>query len=291
MSERLRVDEPTPLLRFLEAHLGGWSRKAVKERLRLGCVQVNGVATTKHDHPLGPGDEVLVRAKGDAAAPRVAPAGFTTLHEDDDLIAIDKPAGLLSVATDKEADRTALAMVRDSMTGPRARQRVKLWPVHRLDRETSGVLLLARSREMCKALQRSWSSADKEYLAVVSGHPSPPEGAIDQPLWEDPSLNVRVGGGPGSRDARTRFRTRITGPERALLEVRTDTGRRHQIRVHLAHIGHPIVGDKRYGRPGTGSRLGLHALRLEVTDPRTGERLGIEAPPDAKLLALVRRES
>lgn len=295
MSERLKVGAPATLLGFLEGRLQGWRRGTLKDRLRRGCIEVNGRTSTRHDHPLQPGDEVAVLAKAarphgiDAAdaTPGAAPP-LTRLYEDDDLIVVDKPPGLLSVPTDDPGDRTVLSMVRESLASPGSRRRVTVWPVHRLDRETSGVLLLARSRDLCKALQRGWSQADKSYVAVVSGHPSPAEGVIDQPLWQDKSLKVHVGRREGCRDARTRFRTQRTGADRALLEVRLDTGRRHQIRAHMAWLGHPVVGDKRYGSAGLDGRLALHAMRLEVTDPRTGLRLVFEAPPPDKLLALVR---
>ncbi len=286
MSDRLQVDEGGPLLAFLVDHLDGWRRATIKDRLRLGCVHVNGEATTRHDHALRPGDDVVVHAKAAGIPQARTLGGLPALHVDDQLVAIHKPPGLLSVATDKERERTALAIVRDALDDPNPRGRSTLWPVHRLDRETSGVLLLARSRELCKALQRDWASADKLYVAIVSGHPSPAEGVIDEPLWEDGIFQVHVGRRSGSRDARTRFSTRRTGPSRALLEVRPDTGRRHQIRAHLAWLGHPVVGDKRYG--DAGSRMGLHAQRLEITDPRSDQRRAFEAPPDGQLLALLR---
>ena len=192
-----------------------------------------------------------------------------TLSPDEHLIAVDKPAGLLSVSTERQRERTALALMRDALSRP-GRQ-ARLWPVHRLDRETSGVLLFARSREVCEEVRASWSGAKKTYLAVVEGHPKPAQGAIDQPLWEDRALNVRVGTRQESKEARTRYRTLESARGRALLEVELDTGRRHQIRVHLAWLGHPLLGDERYGRGGP--RLGLHALRLELPHPRSERQL------------------
>lgn len=289
MSDSLKVTDDAALLAFLQAGLPGWSRGKLKDRLRLGCIQVNGSTTTAYDHPLLPGDVVIVLSKDRAVAPRTVNPLLTTLYADDDLIVIDKPAGLLSVSTDRETERTALAWVRESVAGRRGGGRggVTVWPVHRLDRETSGVLLFSTSHDLCKALQSDWKTADKTYLAIVSGHPEPADRVIEQPLYEDPSLQVHVGRREGWRDARTRFRTLSTGPERALLEVKLDTGRRHQIRAHMAWLGHPVIGDKRFKTDGASKRMGLHALRLEITDPRTGDRLSFEAPADPKLMGLV----
>jgi 23S rRNA pseudouridine1911/1915/1917 synthase len=214
-------------------------------------------------------------------------AGIVILHADEDLVAIDKPAGLLSVSTDRQTERTALALVRASLARPG--RVVQLWPVHRLDRETSGVLLFARSRASQEAVQDTWNEARKLYLAIVEGRPGPASGVIDQPLSEDRSLNARVGHRPDAKAARTRYITRQTLGKRTLLEVELDTGRRHQIRAHLAWLGHPVVGDPRYGVAGP--RLGLHALRLVVTHPSDGRRLTLEAPPPKAFVALLRARS
>ena len=274
MSERLGVREPAGLFEFLTSHLAGWHRNTLRERLRSGCVRVNGETVKRRDHALVAGDQVEVVGREEGRSERGAPPGLDVLYEDEHLIAIDKPAGLLSVSSERQRKRTALALLRDALSRPG--RPARLWPVHRLDRETSGVLLFARSREVCEQVRAGWSEAAKTYLAVVEGHPGPAEGAIDQPLWEDRALYVRAGRGPGAKDARTRYRRLATGRGRALLEVELDTGRRHQIRVHLAWLGHPVVGDERYGRGGP--RLGLHALRLEVPHPRSGRRLVLEAP-------------
>jgi 23S rRNA pseudouridine1911/1915/1917 synthase len=275
MSEHLSVDAPTELFQFLAAQLDSWNRNTLRARLKAGCVRVNGETVTRNNHTLAAGDrvEVVARDEGRLDA-RATPHGLTVLHEDEHLIAVDKPAGLLSVSTERQKERTALALVRDSLSRPG--QPARLWPVHRLDRETSGVLLLARSREACEAVRAEWTETNKTYLAIVDGQPQPAAGTIDEPLWEDRGLYVRVARKPGAKDARTRYRTLETRRGRALLEVELDTGRRHQIRVHLAWLGHPVVGDERYGNAG--ARLGLHALRLELRHPWTDEQLVLEAP-------------
>ena len=275
MTERLDVDAPVQLLAFLRSSLDGWTVKTLKMRLRLGCVLVNGERATRHDHPLEAGDRVEVGDRQAGAAPPRSGSAFTTLYVDDHLIAIDKPAGLLSVSTDRQRSRTALALVRESLSTPK--RPAPLWPVHRLDRETSGVLLFARSREVRDLVQSAWTEAQKSYLAVVDGFPAPAQGVIDQPLWEDRNLNVHVGRRADARDARTRYRTRDRGSCRSLLEIELETGRRHQIRAHLAWLGCPVVGDRRYG--SAGPRLGLHARSLGLAHPKRSESLVFEAPP------------
>lgn len=281
MVERIDVDEPATLLSFLVSRLARWRRSNLKDRLRLGCVVVNGQPVLRHDHPLRPGDRIEVRSRGGGVEPRAAAAGSATIFLDQDLVAIDKPAGLLSVSTDRQRTRTALSITRDSLSRPG--QAARLWPVHRLDRETSGVLLFARSKSVCESVRSRWSEAEKVYLAIVEGHPDPDAGRIDQPLWEDRNLRVHVGRHEGAKDAVTHFRTLRSGGGQSLLEVRLETGRRHQIRSHLAWLGHPIVGDDRYGQAGP--RLGLHALRLTIPNPREAGVLVFEAAAPAEFSA------
>lgn len=259
----------TSLLVFLREALSDWRPKTVKERLRQGCIQVNGATVTHHAFPLHPQDRVEIH--GSPVGGRRLGGGIEILHEDKWLIGVNKPDGLLSVGTSRSGPKHALAMVREGL-GPQQ----KLWPVHRLDRETSGVLLFARSRTACETLQRHWREVEKTYLSVVQGHPSPPEGHINQPLFEDQGLRVKVQAHPKSKSASTRYRTLSTGPLRALLEVKLDTGRRHQIRAHLAWLGHPVVGDARYGEPAP--RMALHARELAFTHPVTHEPLCLQTP-------------
>lgn len=276
MVEHLVVDAPERLLQFLRRSLPGWKRSTLEQRLRAGAVRVNG-ATRRSNDFVAAGDQVLVGDRDEAEVEREAPAGIVILHVDDDLVAIDKPAGLLSVASEREKETTAQALLREHLSRPG--ERARLWPVHRIDRETSGVLLFARSAEMQDAVQAAWERAKKTYLALVEGRPTPPDGVIDQPLWEDQALFVRVGRHPEAKLARTRYATRASHGARTLLEVELETGRRHQIRAHLAWLGHPIVGDRRYGTPGP--RMGLHAWRLELDHPSDDRRLELTAPsPD-----------
>jgi 23S rRNA pseudouridine1911/1915/1917 synthase len=281
MTERLLADKPERLIALLRRLLPGWKKKTLEQRLLAGCVSVNGHVVTRNDL-LAAGDEVVVAGLDAAASP--PRGGLPVLYEDDALIAVDKPAGLLSVSTELESERTALALVRDFLSRPGLA--AALWPVHRLDRETSGVLLFAKSREVQQAVQEHWSEVRKRYLALVEGRPMPADGVVDQPLFEDQRLNVRVGEHPEAKSARTRYFTRQEIGRHTLLEIEPDTGRRHQIRAHLAWFGHPIVGDSRYGTKGR--TLGLHALSLSLSHPHDGRELLFEAPAPAAFNTLLR---
>jgi len=283
MSDRLRASEVTGLLIFLNTQLKDWTRNKIKQRLKAGCVYVNGQPVTQYDHELKAGDNVDVRAA--AKTRQRGTSQLELLYSDRDLIAINKPAGLLSVATIDEKKHHALAILRNQLSRPK--RHVNLWPVHRLDRDTSGVLLFATSREMREAVNEGWSDAEKIYLAVVEGCPNPAQGIIDQPLRMDSEkYHMHVGSHPEAKKAITHFDTLRTVNNRALLEVQLQTGRQHQIRAHLAWLGHPVVGDPRYGTDGP--RMGLHALRLSITQPKTGKRLTFETPAPNELLDLLR---
>lgn len=282
MSDKLQVTEAASLLPFLQVRLPQWSRSKIKQRLQTGCVSVNGVSITQHNYELVSGD--LVEVGGTAKVTSSSTAQLDILYSDRDLVAINKPAGLLSVATAKETQQHALAILRKQLS--RRGQEVKLWPVHRIDRDTSGVLLFATSREMREAIMAKWDTAEKIYLAVVVGCPNPAAGTIDQPLrLDEVEYRMHVGEHPDAKPAVTHFETERTLGERALLRVKLETGRQHQIRAHMMWLGHPVVGDQRYGTAGV--RMGLHALRLSITHPKNNKVLTFEAPAPADFLALM----
>jgi 23S rRNA pseudouridine1911/1915/1917 synthase len=286
MSEKLHVKETTGLLVFLSTELKGWARSKIKQRLQGSCVSVNGVAVCQHDFVVNEGDIIEVGAS--ARTPSGATAQLEILYSDRDLIAINKPAGLLSVGTSKETQKHALAILRNQLS--RRTQAVKLWPVNRIDRDTSGVLLFATSREVREAVMATWDKAEKTYLAIVVGHPNPAEGTINQPLrLDEVEYRMHVGAHPNAKPAITHFKTQSMHAARTLLQVQLETGRQHQIRAHLAWLGHPVVGDERYGTAG--ERMGLHALRLKIINPKTGKELIFETPAPASFYALLTQTS
>lgn len=282
MTNRYPVEQPSALLPFLAERLEGMSRNSIRQRLQSGCVLVNAVPTSQAKHVLEVGDVVEMLGKDQGV--RRDSSRLEIVYEDADLVAIHKPAGLLSVASAKEGDRHALAMLRTQLGRPR--QESHLWPVHRLDRDTSGVLLFATSAEVKETISAAWAEAEKTYLAIVEGIPAPAAGTIDQPLRMDAKgFRAHVGAHALAKPAITHFQTLRSVKQRTLLEVQIETGRQHQIRAHFAWLQHPVVGDVRYGHRDR--RLALHALRLSIPAPMGGGRLTFEAPPPAEFSALL----
>jgi len=279
--------EPGELLAWLIVTLQPMNRTRVKELLRSGRVEVNGVSVTRHDHPVGPTDRVrILRDPPPARDPRNA--GLSIAYEDEAVIVLDKPSGLLTVAS-APGDPKDTAFTRLS-AALEARHAGRPFVVHRLDRGTSGLLMFARSADIRDRLQANWETVTKTYLAVVEGVPSPPEGLLDNFLTEGQDLTVRAcrTERPGSRRAISRYRVVATRGRCSLVEVAIETGRKHQIRVHMAGLGCPIVGDKRYEATfNPAGRLGLHAWRLAFDHPTTGKRVELESLLPAVLRKLV----
>lgn len=268
------IREPAALLPWLLAVLAPMSRTRVKELLRDGRVLVNGRPVTRHDHPLTSTDRVTLARERPASS-------LVIVHEDPHLLVIDKPSRLLTVATDAEKDDTAFVRLRDELA---ARDAGRPFVVHRLDRGTSGLLLFARSATLRDQLQANWDGVEKTYLAVVEGAPPTPAGVVENYLREGKNLRVQTRATPGEGFVRAVSRYRVVGrPGRhSLVEVAIETGRKHQVRIHLAGLGCPVIGDEDYGaKTNPVRRLGLHAWRLAFVHPATGQRLELESPlPD-----------
>ena len=202
------------------------------------------------------------------------------VFEDDSLIVVEKPAGLLTMATDTERSRTVYAALRESAN--RKRPPGKIFIVHRLDREASGLLVFAKTVEAKEGLQDQFKdhSAGRRYIAVVEGRVHPGNFTIRSYLAENAEFRVYSTRKTASgRLAVTHVRVIKGNPKATLIEVRLETGRKHQIRVHLAERGHPIVGDKAYGsRSNPIRRMALHAAQLDFRHPLTGRSMHFEAP-------------
>lgn len=286
-----RVSEPERRLDlFLVKVCAGLSRSAAQRLIAEGRVRVNGVPLAAGDR-LQPGDEVTVllpAPERDLLQAEEIPLDI--LYEDDHLLVVNKPAGLAThpgagrregtLVNALLAHRPSLAAVGDDPERPGI--------VHRLDRETSGVLVVAATEAALRSLQRQFHQRriDKHYLALAYGRVSPARAAIEAPIGRDPIHRQRMAILPEGRRARTEYRVLRLLEGCSLLEVRLLTGRTHQIRVHLASIGHPVVGDRVYGpkrQAIAAPRQCLHAWRLALDHPATGERMTFEAPLPADL--------
>jgi len=275
------------------------SRRRARDVIEKGQVTLDGALVREAGREVGERAAIAWNPHRQAL-PR-ARCSLDILHEDTHLLVVDKPAGLLSVPTSAAEDEdTALGRVRDYVTRLRPRGGF-VERVHRLDRDTSGALAFALTPAARAGLIRTFRAhrIERVYLAIASGSPPAEAGVIDAPLREEWVGGRRGVARPGepSRPARTFWRVRERHPGTALLEVTLETGRQHQIRAHLAHAGLPVLGDAVYGPsrppgPVRARRPMLHAARLALQHPVTGERVSIEcAPPDdfARVLETLRR--
>ena len=206
----------------------------------------------------------------DTKESRVIPSlGIKVVYEDNALIVTEKPAGLLTITTEKEKTKTVYFQLNQYLKQRAHGTGERVFIVHRLDRDTSGLLVFAKSQEIKRILQGNWKTVEKRYYAVVEGTPSKKEGRIESCLSETKSLKVYSNHRSGmGKPAQTHYRVITRNRLYALLDILLETGRKHQIRVHLADIGHPVAGDKKYGaRTDPFSRLGLHAYLLSFKHP------------------------
>lgn len=270
-----KVSEPDELLNFLLKHVKS-GRNAVKSILGRGQVSIDEKVVTKFNEPLLPGQIVSISKEGAVAAPSLT--GINILHEDDDIIVIRKEAGLLSIAADKSDDPTAYRQLMAHVRRSNPLNRVFI--VHRLDRDTSGVMMFAKSEEVQQQLQENWKEnvQDRVYVALVEGKVAQEEGTISSWLKETKTLKMYSSSRPNDgQHAVTHYKRLKANREFSLLEVRLETGRKNQIRVHMEDIGHPIAGDRKYGaRTRDLGRLGLHARLLSFIHPTTGKLMTFE---------------
>ena len=205
------------------------------------------------------------------------------LHEDRDVLVVGKPAGLLTMATEREKVNTLYHALTDYVRKGNAKSRNRVFIVHRLDREVSGVVLFAKSESANLFLQDHWEATEKVYWAVVHGEMEEKEATITSHLTENSAFTVySTNDTRKGKLAQTWYRVLRETRLYSLLEIQLLTGRKHQIRVHLSELSHPIVGDRKYGRPERGhTALALHALSLSFTHPHTGQSITVSCQPPA----------
>ena len=281
---------------FLAAAHPDLSRSRWKQLIEAGHIALNGTPILKANTALAPGDTLA------CTLPDPAPIGLVAtdiplaiLYEDPDLIVLNKPAGLVvHPAPGHATDTLVNALLHHCADLQGIGGELRPGIVHRLDKDTSGVLVVAKTEAALAALVTQFSShtVRKEYLALVWGTPPKPSGLLDLPIGRHPVHRQKMAVTAKGRHALTRYETLATGPLASLLRIRIETGRTHQIRVHMAHLGHPVVGDTTYGRARHGlpealslPRQMLHAQLLQITHPRDAHPLTFTAPPPSDFLA------
>src|SRR6266849_8696886 len=270
-SMRRIVSAPAPLLDALQRLFPESSKTTLRKMLQSGRVRVNGEVEKDAKLQLDADDVLDIAQKSDRLA---LPSGLLILHEDVDVIVVLKANGLLTVATERERENTAQAWL-NAYLGARREERIHV--VHRLDRETSGVLVFAKNFHAKEQLKEQFAahSVDRVYIAITEGAMQPPSGTIRSYLIERKDLRMQsVDARPDAKLAITHYRTIMTSPTYSMLEVRLETGRKNQIRAHLSEAGHPVVGDPLYGSTVNPlGRLGLHAKLLGFMHPTTGKKM------------------
>lgn len=276
-----RVNEPTTLLEFISSVLKDKSRTAIKSLLKYKHFAINGSPNTQFDAPLNPNDEVSVNF--DRPFRVFKSNKLRIMFEDDYLIVIDKTAGLLSMGTDREKEQTAYRILSEYVKKDDMRNRIFI--VHRLDRETSGVMLFAKTANAQTILQRDWDNMvlDRKYCAIIEGVPEKTSGELRSYLAENNAMNVYSTNPEEGRLAITQYKVIKSKGRYSMVELTLLTGRKNQIRVHMSEFGFPIAGDKKYGaRTSPAKRLMLHAMKLQFVHPMTRENLIFETPIPSK---------
>ncbi|WP_240934729.1 MULTISPECIES: RluA family pseudouridine synthase [Fusobacterium] len=282
----IKVKENDELMKFLIENLPGKNRNNIKSLLKNGQILVNGVRTSQFNHLLKDGDEVIISA---SRMTENHLQGIKIIFEDEDIIVIEKPEGMLSIATDKERERTAYNIVKEYIKSKNPQE--KLFIVHRLDKGTSGVMIFAKTEGMQQVLQTNWQNFVKErkYVAVVEGKVEKDRDTIISYLKENNAMvtfssPVEI---EGSKKAITHYEVLKRSRAYSLVEANIETGRKNQIRVHMQGLGHSIIGDKKYGaKTNPLRRLGLHARTIVFKHPRTNKILSFETKIPVRFSAM-----
>jgi len=272
----LKVTEPSELLKFLFVEIPSKSRSEVKSLLAHRQILVDNEVITQYNHPLKVGQEVVVNWT--KVLVEKQPQGLKIVFEDSDIIIIEKQAGLLSIATATEKEQTAYSILSEHVK--KRDPKNKIFVLHRLDRETSGVMMFAKNEKVQKLLQNAWKETvlERIYVVVVEGSVTKEQGTITSWLTESKTFKVYSSRTPNDgQKAVTHYKVLKKNNHYSLLEVKLETGRKNQIRVHMQDIGHSVIGDKKYGATKQPiGRLGLHAQVLAFRHPITGEEIRYE---------------
>mgnify|MGYP000088418936 CR=1 FL=1 len=284
------VDQPIELLEFLLLSMPNKGRNTIKGQLARGQISVNQKETTKYNYPLRSGDVVSVdwvKAKEEDKI-----IGLKIIFEDEDILIINKESGLLSIAGGEQKELTVHHQLMEYVRRSNPSNRVFI--VHRLDRDTSGLMIFAKNEKAKLTLQDNWQEAvlERTYMALVEREVKKPEGKIVSWLTESKTLMMYSSPKPnGGQEAITHYKVVKSTKAYSLLEIHLETGRKNQIRVHMQDIGHPVVGDKKYGSTTNPlGRMGLHAQVLVFIHPTTGQSMSFKTDIPGKFLTVFGKE-
>lgn len=287
-NRQFTVKQESTLLNYLYAALSSESKTTVKSLLFHKQICVNGRSTTQFDAPLKPGDQVEIFF--DRKSLPFSHPMMKIIYEDNDLIVIEKASGLLSMANEREKEHTAYHILNNYVK--KSNPRANILIVHRLDRETSGTMIFAKTQEVREILQQNWDEMvlERKYVAVVEGQLPEATGTFQSYLTETKNTMVHSSRSPeDGKLAVTHYQTLRTGLNYSLIELDLVTGRKNQIRVHLSEAGHPVAGDKKYGATTNPlHRLALHAFKLRFIHPITRQEINFETPIPGNFKAILK---
>jgi 23S rRNA pseudouridine1911/1915/1917 synthase len=277
------VKKEYTLIEFLAEMYPDSPRTRIKKLLQSGNIWINGNSVTLHSYQLRPGDLIEINLQAGKSAKGELP--FPVLYEDQHVIVVDKPAGKPTSSIDGSI---SIQEIISDFLKKQSKGKIRAHVVHRLDKEVSGVLLFAKSHEAMDAVKEKWKETEKHYYALVEGIPGKAEDTIKSWLIEDKSQKMHsTRERPDAKFSITNYKTIRLVHNCALLDVKTETGRKNQIRVHLSDIGCPIVGDWKYGASKDYiRRVRLHAYSLSFPHPVSGEMITVNSPMPAGFLSL-----
>ncbi len=284
----VKVTEPSELMKFLIGKFPEKSRTTIKSMLAHKQITVDEMVTTKFDFPLKRGQMVFLNKQKSDEKPRFR--GLRIVHEDAHIIVIDKASGMLSMASETEKVKTAYSMLSEYVK--KFDPKNLIFIVHRLDRDTSGLMMFAKSKKVQEILQKDWNESiiERSYIAIVEGTVENAEGTITSWLKENKALVMFSSQTPDDGlKAITHYKLLKAEKGFSLLEVKLETGRKNQIRVHMKDLGFPVTGDKKYGaKLNPVGQMGLHARVLAFKHPLTGKAMRFDTPIPLKFQKLFR---
>lgn len=276
------AQKSSSLLQYLFELLEGQSKSSIKAYLAHGQITVNGQCTTAFDHPVRKGDRICILSRGTMVKKRGGEkeTRVKIVYEDNWLIVVDKRSGVLTMSTGKEGEVTAYSLMYDYMKRMHGKD-ARVFIVHRIDRETSGLIIFAKDEKTKMRLQENWNESvlGRKYCAIVEGRLQEEQGTVHNWLKENPK-SLKVTSSPadnGGKEAVTHYKVLSSGKHFSLMEFELETGRKHQIRVHAASLGCPVTGDRKYGaRENPMGRIALHARSIVFRHPATGKIMSFD---------------